>query len=348
MKKTFLILAVVCLALLIVLPASAGNAGVGPQGKVVIANRGSGTISVIDARTDTLIGTFDLPTDPNPPEPMYVAHSKRTGHVFVGDRANSQVVAFDAADFSVAATIPTGDGVFHMWADQRSQQLWVNNDIDNTATVIDTVALTVTATVPMPPDLVADGFIPHDVILDPQGEFAYITMLGGDSPEDYLVQFSTDTFAEINRAPVGKDPHVSLTNRNNQIFVPAQNSNVLAILNRETLALITEVTVPGAHGVGFSNNGKVFYTTNLPGGGTDGLFAIDTRTKTILGTTDTPYAVPHNIALTRNGTLYLTHSGGTSDKVTIYAVSSADPIPTLIGEVTVGLNPFGLAYIPGP
>jgi DNA-binding beta-propeller fold protein YncE len=279
---------------------------------------------------------------------MYVAHSKRTGHVFVGDRANSQVVAFDAADFSVAATIPAGNGVFHMWADPRIQQLWVNNDIDNTATVIDTTALTVIATVPMPPDLVADGFIPHDVILDPQGDFAYITMLGGDSPDDSLVQFSTDTFTEINRATVGKDPHVSLTNRNNQIFVPAQNSNVLTILNRETLALITEVTVPGAHGVGFSNNSKVFYTTNLTGGGTDGLFAVDTRTKNILGTTDTPYAVPHNIALTRNGTLYLTHSGGTSDKVTNYAVSSADPIPTLIGEITVGLNPFGLAYIPDP
>jgi DNA-binding beta-propeller fold protein YncE len=279
---------------------------------------------------------------------MYVAHSKRTGHVFVGDRANSQVVAFDAADFSVAATIPAGNGVFHMWADPRIQQLWVNNDIDNTATVIDTTALTVIATVPMPPDLVADGFIPHDVILDPQGDFAYITMLGGDSPDDSLVQFSTDTFTEINRATVGKDPHVSLTNRNNQIFVPAQNSNILTILNRETLAPVAELAVPGAHGVGFSNNGKVFYTTNLTGGGTDGLFAVDTRTKNILGTTDTPYAVPHNIALTRNGTLYLTHSGGTSNKVTIYAVSSADPIPTLIGEITVGLNPFGLAYIPDP
>lgn len=50
--------------------------------------------------------------------------------------------------------------------------------------------------------------------------------------------------------------------------------------------------------------------------------------------------------MTKNKKLFLTHSGGASDKVTIYAVSVEDPNPTLIGEVTVGLNPFGLAYVP--
>jgi DNA-binding beta-propeller fold protein YncE len=94
-------------------------------------------------------------------------------------------------------------------------------------------------------------------------------------------------------------------------------------------------------------NGKVFYTTNLTGGGTDGLFVIDTNTNTILGTTDTPFAVPHNIVVTKNDKLFLTHSGGASDKVTIYDVSTSQPIPVLAGEVTVGLNRFGLAYVPG-
>jgi hypothetical protein len=50
--------------------------------------------------------------------------------------------------------------------------------------------------------------------------------------------------------------------------------------------------------------------------------------------------------VTKEKTLFLTHSGGTSDKVTLYSVSAADPIPVLIDEVTVGLNPFGLAYVP--
>ena len=209
------------------------------------------------------------------------------------------------------------------------------------------MTLDVIATVEMPrPIWSGEGFKPHDVILEPKGRFAYVTMLGGGGENDYLIQFSTETFAEINRVPVGKDPHVSLTARNDLIYVPSQNSNIVSVFNRDTLEPVTELMIPGAHGAGMTPNGKVFYTTNLPGGGTNGLFAIDTKTNTIIGPTDTPYAVPHNIVVTKNDKLFLTHSGS-SDKVTIYAVSTDEPIPALIGEVTVGLNPFGLAYVPG-
>ena len=114
-----------------------------PQGKIVIANRASGTISVIDAHSDTLIGTFALPAGPNAPEPMYVVHSRK--RVFVGDRANSRVAVFDSRSFAVEGTIPAGAGVFHMWGDPLDRQLWVNNDIDKTATVIDPITLEVLA-----------------------------------------------------------------------------------------------------------------------------------------------------------------------------------------------------------
>ena len=95
-------------------------------------------------------------------------------------------------------------------------------------------------------------------------------------------------------------------------------------------------------------NGRFFYTTNLPGGGTDALFTIDTKSNTVIGDpVDSPYAVPHNIALTLvPDKLYLTHSGATSDKVTFYDVSNRNPIPVFAGEVTVGLNPFGISFVP--
>lgn len=345
MRKTVLFLAALLLGLSTFLPVGTVYADGGHKGEVVVANRGSGSISIIDAQTDELIDTIPLPAGDNPPEPMYVVFSKKGNFVFVGDRANDRVVAFDADDYSVVDTVDAGAGVFHMWADDRDQFLWVNNDIDNTSTVIDPVTLEVITTVDMPADLLAKGYKPHDVILDPKGSFAYVTLLGGSDPNDYLVQFSTDTFAEVNRAAVGKDPHVSLTRTNDLIYVPAQNSNIVSVFDRETLELVDEIAVPGAHGAGMAPNGQVFYTTNLTGGGTDGLFAIDTKTNTVIDSADTLYAVPHNIVVTKNKKLFLTHSGGTSDKVTIYTVSADDPVPFLIGEVTVGLNPFGLAYV---
>lgn len=319
----------------------------GGGGKIVVANRNSGSISVIDTNTDSLVGTFDLPAGDNQPEPMYVVDGPAKNRVFVGDRANDRVVVFNAEDFSVETTVPTGQGVFHMWADARNKQLWVNNDIDNTSTVINPNTLEVIATVPTPADLVAMGGKPHDVILDPNGTYAYVTVIGVEGENDYVVQFSTDTFQEVNRAAVGKDPHVSLTKHNDLLYVPCQNSDLVIVLNRETLAEVTTIEAPGAHGAGMVRNGKTFYTTNLPGGGENGLFAIDTAANVVIGEpVDTPFAAPHNIALTPNGLkLYVTHSGGPSDKVTVYSASRNDPTPVFLTELTVGLNPFGLAYI---
>jgi DNA-binding beta-propeller fold protein YncE len=315
---------------------------------MVVANRGSGTISVLDAASGTPAGTFALPSGPNPPEPMYVVYVKRTHAVLVGDRANSRVVEFDAGTFAVQRTAPTGAGVFHMWADPvRNRQLWVNNDVDKTVTVIDPVTFEVIETVPMPADLVALGAKPHDVILDPDGGAAYVTFLG-PGPSDHVVRFDTATFGETARAEVGKDPHVSLTRRNDLLYVPCQNSSVVEILDRRTLAPVGSLAVPGAHGAGMTQSGRYLYTTNLTGGGTDALWVVDTRTGTLAGeAADAPYPVPHNLALTTNGQrLFLTHSGGSADKVTFYALSAGSPVPVLLGEATVGLNPFGIALVP--
>ncbi|MEZ4650222.1 MAG: YncE family protein [Candidatus Eisenbacteria bacterium] len=315
--------------------------------KFVIANRGSGTISVIDADDYEVIGTYELPAGEGDatPEPMYVVYNRN--RVFVGDRANDRVVAFDPRSFEVEGMAPAGDGIFHMWANTTGKQLWVNNDIDKTTTVIDTRDLSVIATVDTPADLVAMGGKPHDVIVGPHNRFAYVSVLTpGDN--DYVVQYDAHSFEEVGRAAVGKDPHLSLSRQHNRLYVPCQESNVVIVLNRYNLAEMTRIDVPGAHGAVMAPNGKHFYTTNLTGGGEDAIFTIDTRrNRTVGDATDSPYAVPHNLALDRNGrTLALTHSGGTADKVTIYSVGGGGRHVGYEAEVTVGLNPFGLAYVP--
>src|SRR5262249_3428739 len=271
------------------------------------------------------------------PEPMYVVYSR--DRVFVGDRANNRVAVFNPRTFIVETTVPAGAGIWHMWADPFDRQLWVNNDIDKTCTVIDPGDLKVLATVPAPADLAAAGGKPHDIILDPAtGEFAYVTIVGVAGTFDYVVKYSARTFTEVAREPVGKDPHLSATSRNNLLYVPCQTSNVVMVLNRETLDPVSTIDVPGAHGAGMAFDGSVFYTTNFSGGGGDGLWTISTATNTVTGeAVDTPFAVPHNIALTpdhgvffpqRGGgrKLYLTHSGATASQVTIYEINGSLPV----------------------
>lgn len=308
--------------------------------QIVTANRNSGNISVIDTKTKNV---FDVPLPGDDPEPMYVFYFDATKEIAVGNRSSNEVVFFDVRDYSVTDTADAGDGVFHMWATPDNKQLWVNNDIENTITVIDPITKSNITTVPIPPDIVQDGGKPHDVILDSSG-FAYVSILFGDQREsDMIVKFRTDTFLEVDRTDVGKDPHLSLSNLNNLLYVPAQNSNEVEVLDRDTLDQITAISVPGAHGAGMSRDGNTFYTTNLPGGGIDGLFAIDTATNTILSVVDTPAAVPHNIALTNNE-VYVTHSGETSNLVSYYSLNNN--IPSQGVTLEVGLNPFGIATVP--
>ena len=169
---------------------------------------GVGACSTTHPPTTTLPPTtLTTPTRPHNSQGGVAWVPVRKGTVdFVGVLAGGCFVAFDAKTFRVECTAPAGAGVFHMWANTPSKQLWVNNDIENTSTVIDLQSLETIATVPTPDDLVAAGGKPHDVIFAPSGRLAYITVLGVEGDNDYVVQYDTRTFEEIGRAAVGKDP----------------------------------------------------------------------------------------------------------------------------------------------
>lgn len=316
------------------------------RGYIVVADRGEGSASVIDVATDTIARTLTFPGD-DPAEPMYVWYSPIGHRFFIGDRANDRVVAYDAATLEFDAEAPTGAGVFHMWGSPVSRQLWVNNDIDNTTTVLDLGTLDTVATVPTPADLVALNGKPHDVILSPDGDHAYVTVIGVDGPADYVVQYDTASFLEIGRVPVGDDPHLAVTQRNNMLYVPCQGDDSVYVFDRDTLAPVDVVPVPGAHGAGIVADGRYFYTTYLPGGGANAIWTIDTDTNEIVGDpVDAPYTVPHNIAIAPGAQkLYLTHSG-MNDETTVYDLSGDGVTPVYLTEVTTGANPFGLAWIP--
>ncbi|MEZ5082361.1 MAG: YncE family protein [Bacteroidales bacterium] len=314
----------------------------GHNPKVLVANRGSGTVSVINTGTDAVDQTVMLPDNA---EPMYVIRQPFSDRVFVGDRANNRLVVLNDNDYSVETTVDVGQGVFHMWSDYFGHQLWVVNDVDKTLSVINTHSLETLATVPIPADLAALNGFPHDVMVSPAGFLAYVTILGVDGDKDYVVQYYTPTFTEIGRAAVGKDAHLSLQFFDDHLFVPCQNANAVYVIDRFSMDIAKTIDVPGAHGAGMPVFGGKFYTTNISGGGTDGIYVIDIHTQDVIGTVNTPFPVPHNLSVKFNGRkkMYVTHSGGTADQVSVYKIIGNNGIPLHIKDITVGLNPFGIS-----
>ena len=319
-------------------------------GQIVVANRASGSLSVIDAETDELLFTVPLPQEEGEefPEPMYAIYLEETDEIAVGDRANDRLVVFNRSDYSVSALVTLGEGVFHSWADPDENQFWVTNDIDNTISVVDPSIKEVIATIPLDENLIAAGGKLHDVILDPVDDYAYVSVVGVEGETDVVIKYSTETFEEVDRVLVGDDPHLAATASNDVLYVPTQESNEVNILERETLDIIDQIPIPGAHGAVMVLDREtfdVFYTTNLPGEGTDALYAIDTETNKIIGEpVDAPFPVPHNVVLSaEKDKLFITHSGD-NNQVSIYTLDEAG-LPELSGSVTVGNNPFGLVTV---
>ncbi len=323
------------------------------KGTIVVANRGSGNIAILDENTGKLIKTVDLPSEKgeNTPEPMYVYNLIGTDEVVVDDRANNRVVFFDSTTFEVTGTVETGAGNFHLWVSPQEDQLWVVNDIDNTLTVINPQNKQEIGRVNLPEDLIGANARPHDVIVDPSGDFAYTTVIRADNPtSDLLVKIDAHTFEVLDTAEVGKDPHVSLAPENNLLYVPAADSNRIDVFDRRGTELVQVGTIdqPGAHGIEFSQDGKFIYTTDLPGGAETGLFTIDSTTNEIVGNldgVDTSAPIPHNVWLNGAGDrLFLTHSGPEATTVDIFSIENPTK-PVLESTTDVkGLNPFGLAY----
>ncbi|MEM9161924.1 MAG: hypothetical protein AAGC54_02500 [Cyanobacteria bacterium P01_F01_bin.4] len=101
------------------------------QGQVVIANRASGDLSILNEDTGAVIGTVDLPTgeDNTPGEPMYVSSLNTRDEIHLSEA------------------------------------------------------------------LIGPNAKPHDVILDPSGRYAYVTISQANNPTaDLLLKISTQTF----------------------------------------------------------------------------------------------------------------------------------------------------------
>ncbi|MDQ3194663.1 MAG: YncE family protein, partial [Bacteroidota bacterium] len=139
---------------------------------------------------------------------------------------------------------------------------------------------------------------------------------------------------------VGKDPHLFHLSNSNELFVACQ-SGQLYMLNGDNLIEISNIPLTGAHGIFPAPDQNNIFLTNLPGGQ---LYSVNTSNNTQNGSAiNSQGSTPHNIVLNESGNkMFVTHSGMTVNTLSTYSLSSGLITPET--TVTIGTNPFGLAY----
>lgn len=298
--------------------------------RVVVANRSGGSISFIDASTNVVTNTISIAGS----EPMYVVYSPSKDKLYVGDRLGKKVHIINPQTRVVESAITVGNGVFHMWADGQGKQLWVNNDVDNTISIIDLNTNTVVQTINV-------GAKPHDVFLTKDATKAYVSVFNSDaSMPDKIFMYSTSNYTKTGEVNVGKDPHLYHLSNTNRLFVACQSGQVYT-LNGNDLSVIANNPFTGAHGIFATPDQNNVFVTNISGGE---LYSINALSNTQNGTPlSTSVSTPHNITVNEAGNkMFVTHSGSTANSVTTYSINSGKL--TAGSTVTTGTNPFGIVY----
>lgn len=294
---------------------------------VAVANKNEGTVTLIDANTNQIKNTISISGS----ELMYVVYVSTNDKLYVGDRAGKKIHIINPKTKVIENAITVGNGVFHMWADKKGKQLWVNNAGDKTTSVIDLTTNKVIKTINI-------GMTPHDVFVTEDGTKAYVSVFNNDSSKpDMVYKYNTSDFTKTNEVEVGKDPHLFHFSTTDELYVPCQ-SGELYKLNGTDLSIINKNNYAGVHGIFPSPDYKTLYLSDLPG---SKLYSFDTKNNTLF---TSPLAIntptPHNLVVNSNGNkLFVTHKG---KNVSIYTIKNG--ALTLEETLNTGSNPFGLTY----
>ena len=209
----------------------------------------------------------------------------------------------------------------------------MHNDIDETTSVIDLYSNSVIETISV-------GYKPQDVFVTEDGSRAFISTLIPGTDSDKVFMYSTSTFQKTGEQEVGKDPHLYHLSRKDKLYVPCQSGSVYALDGRD-LSVLNESGYNGAHGVYGTHNQNTIFVTNISGAQ---IYSINTIKDELIGTPASSDPIPHNLVVNMKASkLFVTHSGGSANTVSVFDIGPQKDL-SFRTMVTIGTNPFGLAY----
>ncbi|ODQ95249.1 Ig-like domain-containing protein [Mycolicibacterium holsaticum] len=332
------------------------------DGRMFVANTGSGTVSVIDTATGQRIdaapnssSSMDIRVGPAPsalalsPDNtrLYVANTG-SGTVSVIDTTTYLRVDANPSVLSMDIRVGAAPSALAFGSDGR---LYVANRAGKSVSVIDTTTNSLVDTNPNARGVqsISVGSSPSALAAGPDGR-VYVANRGSNS----VSVINTTNFSATKTVAAGKQPSSVALGADGKLFVVNQGSNTVSVIDTATdtvvdvnpnAAGVNHVSVgPSPSSVALSPDGRFAYVTNT----NDTISVIDTAAYAVVGTEaiDTDRIGAHVVAVGADGTVYVTdaadrtvrvlaHQGNTAPRADTPTVGTPD---TTTGAVSGALN----------
>ncbi|MBQ0734131.1 YncE family protein [Aquimarina celericrescens] len=298
--------------------------------KFLVANRNIGTLSLFNANNAKKIRNINIPGNA---QPTYIA-TNQTNEIYVADFERGLVWVYRKDNLELTGRIKVEKGSFHMWFNKNRNQLWVNNIISKTTSVIDLTLYKVIKNLKLPTNISRDAE-QHDVVISEDGRRAYVTVLIGDQ-KSLIFMYDTDNLKLLRKVTVGGDAH--LFTIKNRVYVPVQNANRLVVFD---LNLDRKCTIPLSSAHGITGNDQYLFVTSIKD---KKVTILDRKTLKRSDVLNTQFETPHNLAITDSGKrLIISFSGANSRKATIWKIENGKFKQSFV--TNSGLNPFGVVSL---
>jgi YVTN family beta-propeller protein len=304
-----------------------------------IANELSDNVTVIDTRTNTVVGS---PTTVGN-SPWGVAVAPDGVEVYVANINSGTVSVIDARTNTVTATFHAGSNPYGVAVSPDGSRLYVMNDLlPATVTVLDAATGATVATIP-----IASGNTAAGIAVLPDGSKVYAPLLCCNAAAAVIDPMTNAVIATIATPNTFNALQAAFSPDGARAYVPQTRfpppggevtNPVLTVIDVATNAVIdtvvlgnTEGFVDAANGVVISPDGKKVYVINeLYSGGpffTSQLSIVDTATDAIIGTIAIPEGADAGISITPDGgKLYVVNTDANSVTVVDTATNTATAV----------------------
>jgi YVTN family beta-propeller protein len=306
----------VCVAMCFGVAASTAFA----QSRAYATNEGSGSVSVIDTNTDTVISTIDTGG-----KPRGLALCKGSDKLFVSEQNSAQLWMIDPVKGEIEQRVQLGESPEALYCSPDGKWLGVANEGTNSISFIEVKSMKLKFSIPV------HGKNPEHGVFSPDGKYMFVSA----EEADQVDVLDLRKRRQIGSVKVGERPRgIAFTPDSKRAFVAVESGSMLVAIDVTKREVIGKQAVgKRTAGVIVSPDGAYVFASN---GGDANVSMVDAKTFELIENIAIGQR-PWNMGFSADGSkLYV--AAGRSGAISVIDLASRK----MVSEIPVGKLPWGV------